>query len=260
MSTPAVHRPSFTRAGLIRLLVVALAIAALEAACRLRLIDPITIIPPSGMVAGAWQLLLSGDYTHDILLTLGTVAVAAVLAVIAGFGLGYALFRLPRLRRALDPLLASYYAVPTFIFYPLFIVLFGLNRLPLVAIGVVFALIAMAINTLTGFERVPYVLRRTARAMRLSASATLMQITIPACAPYLFTGIKLVIAYAFISVIAGEFVLSGAGVGHQIAFAYNNFDNPTMYGLMLLLITFVGSLNMTLFAWERSFYRRRGLA
>ena len=211
------------------------------------------------MAAGAWKLIVSGRYTEDILLTLGSVALAAALAVVGGFGLGYGLFRLPRLRRALDPLLASYYAVPTFIFYPLFIVLFGLNRLPLVAIGFVFAVVAMAINTLTGFERVPPVLRRTAKALRLSEPATLVQITMPACAPYLLTGAKLVIAYSFIGVIAGEFILSGAGVGHQIAFAYNNFDNPTMYGLMLLLIGFISAFNMLLFAWERRFYRRRGL-
>jgi ABC-type nitrate/sulfonate/bicarbonate transport system permease component len=211
------------------------------------------------MTAGAWNLLVSGRYTQDILLTLGSVGLAAVLGIVGGFGLGYALFRLPRLRRALDPLLASYYAIPTFIFYPLFIVLFGLNRLPLVAIGFIFAVVAMAINTLTGFERVPPVLRRTARALRLTEPATLVQITMPACAPYLLTGAKLVIAYSFIGVIAGEFVLSGDGVGHQIAFAYNNFDNPTMYGLMLLLIGFVSAFNMLLFAWERRFYRRRGL-
>ena len=181
-----------SRAGFIRLLVVAAAIFGLEVACRAGLIDPITIIPPSAMTAGAWNLLVSGRYTQDILLTLGSVGLAAVLAIVGGFGLGYALFRLPRLRRALDPLLASYYAVPTFIFYPLFIVLFGLNRLPLVAIGFVFAVVAMAINTLTGFKRVPPVLRRTARALRLSEPATLVQITMPACAPYLLTGAKLV--------------------------------------------------------------------
>jgi len=248
-----------SRAGFIRLLVVAAAIFALEVACRAGVIDAITIIPPSAMAAGAWNLLVSGRYTQDILLTLGRVGLAVVLAIVGGFGLGYVLFRLPRLRRALDPLLASYYAVPTFVFYPLFIVLFGLNRLPLVAIGFVFAVIAMAINTLTGFERVPPVLRRTAKALRLSEPATLVGITMPACAPYLLTSAKLVIAFSFIGVIAGEFVLSGAGVGHQIAFAYNNFDNPNMYGLMLLLIGFVSALNMVLFAWERRFYRRRGL-
>ena len=111
---------------------------------------------------------------------------------------------------------------------------------------------------LTGFERVPRVFRRTARVLRLSGPEEMLRITIPACAPYLFTGVKLAVVYAFIGVIAGEFVLSGAGIGHQIAFAYNNFDNATMYGLMLLLITLVGGLNTALFAWERRLYLRRG--
>ena len=64
----------------------------------------------------------------------------------------------PRLRRALDPLLASYYAVPFFVFYPLFIVLFGLGRGAVVAIGFLFGVVAMIIATLNGFDRIPRVL------------------------------------------------------------------------------------------------------
>ncbi len=247
-----------SRAGWIRLLVLALLMAALELACRAGWIDPVAVIAPSQMVAGAWNLLASGRYTQPILLTLSNVAMAAVLAVVVGFAGGWLLFRLPRFRRAADPLLASYYAVPTFIFYPLFIVLFGLNRWPLVAIGFIFAVVAMALNTLQGFERVPRVLRRTAQAMRLSTQQTLFRIVLPSCAPHLFTGLKLAIVYAFIGVIAGEFVLSGAGLGFEIAFAYNSFDNPTMYGLMILLLGFVGGLNMALYTWERRLYLRRG--
>jgi len=134
-----------TRAGWIRLGVVALCVAALEIACRLRWIDPVSVIPPSRMALGAWSLLASGEYTQDILLTLENVAMAFGIALVLGFAAGVLLHRLPRLRRAADPLLASYYAVPTFIFYPLFIVLFGLNRWPLVAIGVMFAVVAMAL-------------------------------------------------------------------------------------------------------------------
>jgi len=247
-----------SRAGWIRLLVVAVLLLALEAACRAGWIDPVAVIAPSQMMAGAWHLLASGKYTRPILLTLSNVAMAAALAVVVGFAAGWLLYRLPRLRRAADPLLASYYAVPTFIFYPLFIVLFGLNRWPLVAIGFVFAVVAMALSTLQGFERVPRVLRRTARAMRLSTREELIRIVLPSCAPHLFTGLKLSIVYSFIGVIAGEFVLSGAGLGFEIAFAYNSFDNATMYGLMILLLGFVGGLNMLLYAWERRLYLRRG--
>ncbi len=246
------------KAGMIRLLLVVLLLALLEAACRAGWVDPVAVIAPTRMLQGAGRLLASGQYTCDILLTLSNVAIACALAVAFGFAGGWILYRLPRLRRAADPLLASYYAVPTFIFYPLFIVLFGLNRWPLVSIGFVFAVVAMALNTLQGFERVPRVLRRTARAMRLSVVDEMVHVVLPACAPYLFTGVKLAIVYAFIGVIAGEFVLSGSGFGFQIAYAYNSFDNPTMYGLMILLLGFVGGLNLLLYAWERRLYLRRG--
>ena len=43
-------------------------------------------------------------------------------------------------------------------------------------------------------------------------------------------------AYSFIGVIAGEFILSTSGIGHEIAFAYDNFDNPRMYGLILFVL------------------------
>ena len=245
-----------TRAGWIRLAVVSLAVAALEVACRLRWIDPVSVIPPSKMIVGAWKLLASGEYGHDMLLTLENVAMALGIALVVGFAGGVLLHRMPRLRRAADPLLASYYAVPTFIFYPLFIVLFGLNRWPLVAIGVMFAMVAMALNTLNGFERVPAALHKTACVMGLSPLRETFLVTLPACAPYLFTGVKLAVVYAFIAVIAGEFVLAGAGFGFKIAFAYNNFDNPTMYGLMAILLLVVGVVNWALTTWERRLHQR----
>ena len=246
-----------TRAGRIRVAIIGGMAATLEFACRAGWIDPVSVIRPSTMVAGAYRLLASGEYYEDILLTLENVGLALLISIAFGFLGGLVLHRLPRLRRAIDPLLASYYAVPTFLFYPLFIVLFGLNRWPLVAIGVLFGVVAMMLNTLLGFDRVPLVLNKAARVMRLTRTQEIALVTLPACAPYIFTGVKLAIVYCFIGVIAGEFVLSGAGFGFKIAFAYNNFDNPTMYGLMLLLLLLVGGVNMLLYYWERRLYARQ---
>ena len=246
-----------TRAGRIRVAIIGGVAATLEFACRAGWIDPVSVIPPSQMVAGAYRLLASGEYYADILLTLENVGLALLISIAFGFLGGLVLHRLPRLRRAIDPLLASYYAVPTFLFYPLFIVLLGLNRWPLVAIGVLFGVVAMMLNTLLGFDRVPLVLNKAARVMRLTRTQEIALVRLPACAPYIFTGVKLAIVYCFIGVIAGEFVLSGAGFGFKIAFAYNNFDNPTMYGLMLLLLLLVGGVNMLLYYWERRLYARQ---
>ncbi|SHI22592.1 ABC transporter permease [Pollutimonas bauzanensis] len=247
------------RVALLRCAVILLSIVLLEIASRLAWIDPISFIPPSEMAWSAWRLLQEGSYQEDMLLTLSSAAVSILMATSVGFLFGLALFKLPRLRRVIDPLLLSYYAVPIFIFYPMLIVLFGLNRWPLIVLGFLFAVVAMAVNTLNGLERVPKVLLRTARMLRMGRAQEVFLITLPASLPFVFTGIKLAIVYSFIAIIGGEFLLSGAGFGYQIAFAYNNFDNPTMYGLMFLLLAFVGAVNLALHAMEQRLYQRRVL-
>jgi NitT/TauT family transport system permease protein len=247
-----------SRAGGLRLLVVGGAVLLLELACRTGIISPLTMIAPSAMAVALVALIGSGKLTADIVKTFGNVALAVALAVVVGFALGVLIHALPRLRRALEPLFASYYAVPFFVFYPLLIVLFGLNDLPIVAIGFLFAVVAMVISTLTGLDRIPPVLLKVARTHRLGPLRTALFIKLPASAPHLFTGVKLAVAYAFIGVIAAEFILSGAGIGYAIAYAYNNFDNRTMYALMLLILTVVTAINLALHGWEQRLYRRRG--
>jgi len=66
------------------------------------------------------------------------------------------------------------------------------------------------------------------------------------------------VAYSFIGVIASEFILSGGGLGYSIAYAYNNFDNRTMYALMLFILLLVGSINAVLHVWEQRLIARRG--
>ena len=247
-----------TRAGWIRLFVILGALGLLEAACRYGFVSRDAVIPPSIMFQGTWRALASDEIRADVLLTLQNAALSLILSLIVGTAAGLLLHKAARLRRALDPLLASYYAVPTFVFYPLFIVLFGLNRWPLVAIGFLFAVVAVIINTLDGLSRIPRAFVRTAAVMRLTPAQYAVHIILPAAAPWLFTGAKFAVAYSFIGVIAGEFVVSGAGMGHAIAFAYNSFDNRMMYGLIVLLFAIVGSINMLFWSFERRLYARAG--
>jgi NitT/TauT family transport system permease protein len=233
------------------------AFLALEALCRGGIISPRVMIAPSAMVASMLDLLVSGDITDDIVRTTMTVGIAFVGAVVLGFATGVGLHAVPRLRRAADPLLAAYYAVPGFIFYPLLVALFGLNVLPLIAIGLLFAAPAMVIATLLGLDRVPPVLRKCARMHRLGRWRTLVHVVLPAAMPSLFNGIRLAFAYAFIGVIAGEFILSGGGLGYAIGYAYESFEARRMYGLLLFVLLLAVVLNGILYAWETRLARRR---
>jgi len=241
-----------------RIAVIAGCILALEIACRAGLIDPLTIIPPSAMMIAMLQLLASGEFIADITHTFLTVAIAFIASVSAGFVIGASLHGWPRIRRAIDPLLASYYAIPIFVFYPLLVAIFGLNNLPLIAIGFLAAVPAMLIATLLGLDRVPRVLRKVARVHRLGGAATVLHVVLPAALPDLFGGIKLALAYSFIGVIAGEFILSSGGLGYGIAYAYESFENGAMYGRMLFVLLVAIVTNGALYTWEMRLNRRRG--
>jgi NitT/TauT family transport system permease protein len=230
----------------------------LEAACRLGFVPKLEVIAPSQMIVAMVELLQTEEVLDNVAQTFSTVALAFGCAVVCGFGLGAIFHGLPRVRRAIDPLLASYYSVPIFVFYPLLVALFGLNSMPLIAIGFLAGVPAMLIATLLGLDRVPPVLRRVARMHRLGWGRTAALVILPAALPNLFQGVKLALAYAFIGVIAGEFILSPGGLGYSIAFAYESFENRTMYGLMLFVLLSAVLVNALLSSWEALLLRRRG--
>ncbi|SFJ60056.1 NitT/TauT family transport system permease protein [Bosea sp. OK403] len=242
--------------ALVTLAVVLACVLALELACALGWVARTVIIPPSEMVGSLRDILWSGEFNRAIALTLTNVMISVVISISAGFVLGVAIHASDFLRRAVEPYLASYYAVPTFIFYPVFIVLFGVNSAAIIAIAVLLSIVAMITATMNGLDRIPTVLLRTARIMRLSPVKTALLIQLPAAAPYFFTGARLSVAYSFIGVIASEFILSGDGLGYAIAYAYNNFENRQMYGLMLLIVIAVTLVNMTLDRLDRRLQSR----
>jgi NitT/TauT family transport system permease protein len=249
-----------SRVGWIRLAVIAGAIGLLELACRVGWIDHRVVIPPSEMADALVRLLISGQANAQIAGTFGIVVLAALISVVAGFVLGVVIHALPRLRQALDPFFATYYAVPIFIFYPVMIVIFGLSVIPIVLMGVATAIVAMIIATLNGLDRIPRVLTKVARVHRMGPVATALLLKLPAAAPHLFTGVKLSVSYAFIGVIASEFILAPSGLGRVISDAYSDFNNRRMYALMLLLVLVATVVNMLLHMFDQRWAERRGIA
>ena len=247
-----------SRAGAVRTLVVVGAVACLEVLCRIGAINRLTMIPPTEMAGALWQIVMNGKFNTDILFTVLNTAAAIALSVVCGFLTGAVLHALPRARRAVEPLLSAYYAVPVFVFYPLLIVAFGVGRAALIIMGALVGIVAMIVNTLDGLDRVPPVLIKSADILKMGNVRKLVFVRLPAALPYLVTGIKLSVAYSVIGIVAGEFILATAGIGKRIAFGYQDFDNRTMYGMLVLLLILVMFVNGALAYWEKRLHRRFG--
>lgn len=229
-----------------RIAAIVVCVGALEIVCRAGWVSPATLIAPSAMVAAMIEALGDPATLSDFGLTLTEVAASTAVAAAIGIVAGLALHALPRIRYAFEPLIASYYALPLFALYPVLVVIFGVGPKPIIATGVLYAAMSVVVGTLAGLDRVPSVFRKAAKVHRLGPLKTATRILVPACAPEILGGVALSVGYAFVAVIASEFLLASAGIGHAIADAYNTFQTARMYGLVLALALLVVIINSTL--------------
>ncbi len=242
-----------------RIAILAGAVAVLEALCATGTIGRLTMQPPHRIVTDLASLLASGALNKAIATTLGNVLAAFIIAVVLGLAGAVVIHRMRPLRGALEPLFATYYAIPVFAFYPLLIILLGLGDAPQIFIGAMLGVVAVIVNTLNGLDRVPAVLLKTARIHRMGPAETAWRVTLPCAAPYILTGVKFAVAYALIGVIGAEFIMSNGGMGYEISFAYNNFDNATMYPLIVLILMISIGVNTLIARFEKALMARRGL-
>ena len=235
----------------IRLILITSFLCLLELVCQMGWVQSQVMVPPTVMMRTLWKLLHSDAMVADIAITFSEAFQSLVIAVVLGMVLGWLMHRWSRLSDVLYPVLSSWYSIPVFALYPMLIAFMGLNQRPVIAIGVLMAFSAMALNMLHGLQVIPTVLNKSARVMGVRHFSFLLRLQLPAIFPSLMTGFKMAATYAFIGVIMAEFILSPRGLGHAISFAYNDFDTRSMYALMLLIIIVSTSVQWVLIQIER---------
>jgi NitT/TauT family transport system permease protein len=244
---------------LLRIAVIVAFTLLIELLCLTRIITPFTMPAPHEIAGDLVQILVSGKLNAAILRTLTNAAIACISAIAVGIAVGAIIHPFSWVRQMLDPVFSTYYAVPVLAFYPIFIVIFGLGDTPQILTGFMLGFVAVIINTLDGLDRVPRVMKKVARIEGLGPLGTAFKVKLPFAIPYIATGAKLAVSYSIVGVIAAEFIMSRSGIGYEIHFAYLNFDNATMYPMILLLIVVAIAINMLVYRYERKLLQRRGL-
>ena len=249
-----------SRVALYQASVVVGFVLLLEVLCLTGVIDKITMPAPHIIARDFFNLMVVKRTLYpEIGASLLNVLIAFTAAFVIGLVTGVILHHFRKVRDILDPLFATYYAIPVFAFYPLFVVIFGLGNGPQILIGYMLGVVAVIVTTLNGLDRVPRVLKKTAQISRLTPLQTATRVTLPFSMPYMLTAAKLALAYAFIGVIGSEFIMAHSGMGYEIGFAYTNFDNATMYPLIVLILLLSIIVNGLLSRWEKVLLARRGI-
>lgn len=185
------------------------------------------------------------------------VAVSILFGSLIGFVAGVTFWKLPLVGRVFEPYLVSFYAVPLVLFYPVMIVLVGINAMSVIILATIMAAIPMALNTAVGLNTMPPVYMKLARSLRASPRQALFSIAVPAAAPFIVAGLRLAVVYALIGTIAMEFTTAQAGLGYRIRYLYEIFNNTEMFAYIVVVLALSMVLTVLLALVERVLLRGR---
>jgi ABC-type nitrate/sulfonate/bicarbonate transport system permease component len=178
--------------------------------------DP-SLFPPPGDVAIAFiELIETGVLIDAVGISLQRVVLGWLLGAAIAIPIGILAGTSVIARALFDPFIHFFRFVPALALISLFILWFGIgeaSKVNLVAFAAAFIII---VNTATGAASVPEDKINAARCMGASRSAVLRSVVIPATVPYIFTGMRLALASAFLVIVAAEALATQSGIGYMI--------------------------------------------
>jgi len=242
------------RAGL----VAPLALLTLwEAAARLAIVSPRYFPPPTAVAAGLANDLVAGDLGPETLTTLGRLAAAFALAALAGVPLGLVMGRIRAVREAVEPYIAFLFPVPKIALLPFLLILLGVGEPAFVLTGAISAFFQITISTLAGVQTMDPRLLEVGRNYGAEGARLFRTIILPAALPSIFTGLRLGLGLALVTVVAVEFITARSGLGHLVYRHWQMLGTVEMYGafalvgaLGLAVTRGLGALQRRMLAWQ----------
>jgi nitrate/nitrite transport system permease protein len=207
-----------------------------------------TLPPPSKVLETSWELIFNPFYDRGgldkglfwhLLASLQRVAIGYALAAVAGVAFGVLIGQSTWALRGLDPVFQVLRTVPPLAWLPLSLAAFRDGQPSAIFVIFITSVWPIIINTSVGVRNIPQDYRNVARVIRLSPLEYFIKIMMPACVPYIFTGLRIGIGLSWLAIVAAEMLIGGVGIGFFIWDAWNS-SNMTDIIVALIYVGLVG--------------------
>src|SRR5262245_34981779 len=187
-----------------------------ELAVRLGFSNGRLLPPPSRVFQEFVALAHAGELQRHVYATLLRIGAGFALGTVAGTVLGALSGYSWLMRRLLDPTLQALRAVPSIAWIPLFILWLGIfepSKVALIAVGVFFPIYLGVMGAILSVDRK---IIEVGRVFRLSATAMVRRILLPAVLPAYIVSLRSGLGLGWMFVIAAEFMGASEGLGYLL--------------------------------------------
>ena len=218
---------------------------------------------PGPTLANLWDQLGTGLLWHAIGTTLFRALIGFALALVIGSVIGAVVSRVRPLRAAVGSLLTGLQTMPSIAWFPFAIILFGLTTQAIMFVIVLGAAPSVANGLIAGVDYTPPLLLKAGHMMGLRRLSLYRHVIIPASLPAFVAGLKQGWAFAWRSLMAGEFLVIIANQPSLGVLLQTDQDQADMVSAtaIIIVILIIGIIVDSVFSSaDRSLRRRWGLA
>jgi ABC-type nitrate/sulfonate/bicarbonate transport system permease component len=217
----------------------------------------VSVLPsPTRVIDSGWQerSTIAENASATLQITLLGLLVAVAAAVVTASLLSF----FAPLRITLLPLLIAAQSVPIIVLAPLFVIWFGFNSGPKIAIVAIVSMLPLTISTLAGLQAADPDAAALLRSMGASRWKVFLRLRVPTALPYFITGLRIMASFIVVAAIFSEYVGAKNGLGIYMQTEKNLFRTDLVFaavfvsiaiGLALFALTYV--VEAIAMPWER---------
>lgn len=209
-------------------------------------LGPLLMATPLDALLAIGPLLDSGRFLPAAGTSLLRAATGIGLGCAGGFVLGLLAAHSPRLRGALEPLRWLLMAIPSVVVVLLAMLWFGLGSAMVVFLAALMTAPGLYVNTVKGMRQVDRQLLEMTHVYRFGIWLRLRHLYVPALTAPLSAALLIAVNGGVRLVVMAEVLGADSGVGHALANARATFDSAELYAWVLLILAFVGLLELVL--------------
>lgn len=234
---------------------IAVLLLILELLPRLGIVNANYLPPVSSMFSALGSAVVTGGFWASVGTTVWTWGIGLGISLVAGIGLGMLLGTVTWLREFTSSTVEFLRPVPSVALIPVAVLLLGTGMTSTLLLVIYASFWQVLVQVMAGVQDVDPVVSDTARSYRFRALTRIRTVVWPTTLPFAMTGLRLAASVALVLTVTGELLISGDGIGGQVASARESGAVAPMYAYVIV----AGVLGVIVNLLAR-FFERRTLA
>ena len=218
--------------------------------------NPRLVPSPATTAMSAWRMLQTGDLEANVAVSLLRILVGYTSGCVLGIILGGLIGRVALIRELADPLLEMIRPISPVAIVPLAMLWFGIGETSKYFVIGYATIIIVLLNTAAGVSRTPRTRIRAALSLGATSFQVFLRVVLPSAIPYVLTGMRVALGFAFMGVVAAELIGAHRGIGFLIMNSQMLMQTDQLF-VGLLALSIIGAATDRVFRYvlDRSMKR-----